>query len=348
MMTFGLCVTPDFLPSKEHTLELNYPYTRSILYKLSDVDKLLSTERPFIITLNNQCAEVRGDWSGWDNAVFQLLANLNQKNKLDKLLCLVAGNEFDIYWNDNGSVPPEFGADLARRTSRIARNYNVKVSATSVAGPRWQEYLETMADLCRNDVDYFDVHFYGQRPTGWHEGTKWFHGDLAVALNRASDLAQKPLIATEIGVKIQDAGSESEVGTWLTAAHNTMNMAGVPYKCWFAYTDEIGSAAEQGSSAFGLKTPDNRKRPAWISFMRANLGVIVPPQNNLDKWRDKVGKGLLDMMSEDGTEPAMASEWRPFDREEGTAATIEQCIGINNVTYCYNIKTGSGWRIRPD
>lgn len=347
-MTFGLCVTPDFLPSKEHTLELNYPYTRSILYNLNEVDKLLSTERPFIITLNNQCFQVHNDWSGWDNAVFTLLEDLKHKGKLDQLLCLVAGNEFDIYWHDNGSVPPEFGADLAIRTARLTHNYGVKTSATSVAGEKWQEYLEAMASICRNQIDYFDVHFYGQRPTGWHEGEDWFHGDLKDALARAQDLAQKPLIATEIGVKIQDAGSESEVGSWLTAAHNTMNMAGVLYKCWFAYTDEIGSTAEQGSAAFGLKTAENRKRPAWVSFMQANLGVIVqPPMNNLDKWRNQVGKGLLDMMFEDSTEPAMASEWRPFDRPSGSAATIEQCIGINNTTYCYNINTGSGWRIRP-
>lgn len=350
-LEMGLCTTPAYIPPREHTQELNPPLYRSILYRLDDIDKLLTTNRPLIITLNNQCREVGGDWSGWDTTVYELLEHLKDLEKLHMLKLLGAGNEFDIYHLENGSVPPEFGADLARRTARIAHNYNIKVSATSVAGKNWQQYLQTMADLCRDDVDFFDGHFYGQRPEGWknHLRGRWFHGELKNVVTTAQRIAQKPFVCTEEGVKIQDAGSEDDVASFMSCAYNTLNELGVVYAGWFAYRDEIGAPHEQGPQAFGIMTrsPEDRKRPAWNTYKELNM----PPANThpeLDAWRPFVGKGLLDMMAEDRTVPAMKSEWRPFDRPAGTPATIEQCIGVNNVTYCYNLNTGSGWRIRPN
>src|SRR5687768_3033078 len=140
----GLCITPDFMPSSTEDAELNPPYYRSILYELAQLPILYTLGRPLVVTLNNQCKEVGNDWSGWNNAVLQL-CEINKQLGTNQLLVLQAGNEFDLYWNENGSVPPEFGADLALRTARIAHNYDIKIAATSVAGPRWPEYLQTMA-----------------------------------------------------------------------------------------------------------------------------------------------------------------------------------------------------------
>jgi hypothetical protein len=352
----GLCITPDFVPTEQEDAELKTPYYTSIIYRITDINRLLALKKPLILRLNNQCLEVGANFEGWDGVVHSICSTYGP----DKIPVIVAGNEFDWYWNKNGSVPPEFGADLARRTARIAHNFGIKASTTSVAGPRWQEYLEIMANLCRNDVDYFDCHFYGQRPEGWRTAP-WMHGELKWCLERASELAQKPIICTEEGVKFDDARTNSvdageQVAKFMTAAHKTMEDFGVQYKCWFAYEDRVGAPEEQGGQAFGMTDALKNRRPAWNAFKALNSGVIVPPTTpptnpnpnpELDKWRDRVGKGLLDMMAVDQTVPAMASEWRPFDRPSGTPATIEQCIAINNVTYCYNLNTGSGWRIRP-
>lgn len=343
-MSLGLCITPDFYPTPEEQEELNPPFFRSILYRLSDLDTLISLQFPLIITLNNQCEEVKHDWSGWDNAVFKLCATFKQRGISDRLLALGAGNELDLYWSKDGSVPPMFAADIARRMARISHNYDIKTAATSLAGPQWQEYLNVMADLCRDDVDFFDMHPYGQRPSGWKDNLKnrWMHGELADVINTVSRVGQKPVIVTEYGVKIGDAGGEQEVANFMTAADKSLRDLGVVYSSWFCYSDAVGSPGEVGDAAFGLVNENNIKRDAYFSFEDLNMTVVEP-----EDWSDKVGVGLLEMMRADNTTPTMASEWRPFDRPPGTPATIEQCIGLNNVTYCWNLKTGSGWRIRP-
>lgn len=350
-MSMGLCITPDFIPTAIELEELNPPYLRSILYKLSDIDRLLATNRPLIITLNNQCAEVKGDWSGWDYTVYTLCERFKDTNKL---LVLGCGNEFDLYWSMNGSVSPEFGADLARRTARIASNYGVKVAATSLADERWPEYLQIMADLCRDVVDYFDIHPYGQKPYYWKIGQTWMHGHLINIIEEVERIGQKPVICTEYGVKIGDAGGEGEVASFLGAANRELYDLDVPYKCWFAYSDLVGAPSERGSAAFGLLSDRGQKRPAYHVFTTINSDVIIPDETepkveptDLDEWRNTVGESLLDMMQVDGTQPAMASEWRPFDRPAGAPATIEQCIGLNGTTYLWHLPTNQGWRIKP-
>lgn len=342
-MSMGLVITPDFVPTKEDDIEMSPPYYRSILYNLDDISRaLLPLGRPLILTVNNQCTEVRGDWSGWDNAIFQICEKF--KSNPRRLLLIEAGNELDLYWDtNNNDVPPEFGADIARRAARIAHNYGIKVSATSVASKSWEHYLTIMADLCRQDVDFFNIHPYGQRPNGWKDGQQWMHGNLEDVIRRVQHIGQKDVVCTEYGVKIRDAGNEVEVGNFLVAADETLTSLGVKYAAWFAYVDMVGTPAEQGLDAFGLISASNRKRQAYWDFVALNFGE--PPVE--EDWSNRVGKGLLDMMKADNTSPAMASEWRPFDRPPGTPATIEMCIGLNNVTYCWNLKTSSGWRIRP-
>lgn len=348
-MSLGLCITPAFLPTPGEQDELRPLFYRSILYKLSDIDILLAKGLPLFITLNNQCQEVRGDWSGWNEAVYKLLEKLKSENKLDQLLVLGAGNELDLYWHSNGSVPPLFGADLAIRTARIARNYGVKVAATSLAGPRWPEYLQTMADICRNEVDYFDIHPYGQRPDGWKDGEKWMHGDLRNVVNTVKDIGQRDVVISEYGVKIKDAGGNIDVANFLTAVNNATLRLGVKYTSWFAYSDIVGAPEERGDSAFGLISDNNNKRVAYYAFSQVNkmnqpTPSPTPTNTDYSRWSATVGKGILEMMKADNTTPAMASEWRPFDRLPNSPATIEQCIGLNGTVYMWHLPTNKSWR----
>lgn len=354
-MSLGLCITPDFYPTTEQQEDLNPAFYRSILYHLSDLNTLYERNKPLIISLNNQCAEVRGDWSGWDSAVYQICLYFSARDS-DRLLVLGAGNELDLYWaNGDNSVGPEFAADLAIRTKRIAENFGIKVATTSLAGPRWPEYLQLMHNLCGPIVDYFDMHPYGQRPEGWRpkgwaDNRQWMHGELENVITYAQNVTGKPIICSEYGVKIDDAGNAAEVSDFMLAADKHLHQLGVPYTSWFCYDDRVGSPGEVDGQAFGLLDLHNLVRPAYFSFMEANITVPnVPPvsDDEYEKWASLVGAGLLDMMKADNTYPTMASEWRPFDRPPGTPATIEQCIGLNNVTYCWNLNTGSGWRIRP-
>lgn len=336
-MSIGLCCTPIYYPDESIIDDLNVPFFRSILYKLSDMDILLNLNKPLIITLNNQCEEVRYDWSGWDTTIYNLLQYLKRLNKLNQLLLLEAGNELDLYWSNDGSVTPLFGADLAIRTARIAHNYGIKVAATSLGGSRWPEYLDTMADICRNEIDFFSIHPYGKRPKR----------DFVSTINQVRDIGRKPVVVTEYGVKIRDAGSPENVAQILRDLPADLIEANINWCSWFAYSDTVGAPNEQGLDAFGLLTQQNKRRPAYDAYKEINGGNIIMP-DELDKWRTLVGKGLLDMMKADNTIPAMASEWRPFDRSPNTAATIEQCIGLNGTIYMWHLPTNNSWRYRPN
>ena len=65
---FGLVVSPGFLPDRAELDALRPRFLRSIIYRVADVDRLAALGRPFIVTVNNECAEVRG-WAGWDDTM---------------------------------------------------------------------------------------------------------------------------------------------------------------------------------------------------------------------------------------------------------------------------------------
>lgn len=338
---FGICISPTFFPDSVEDKQLNVPYYRSILYTLEDLELLKSLNRPLVITLNNECREVGSDWSGWDNAVYYIASTLREK-------CLLfnAGNELDLFWvKNNQDVPPTFAASLAIRAARICHQFGIKVAPTSLASAQWPLYLEMLSLLCKDEVDYFDFHGYGKKPAGWRDGQDWLFGNLSDAISYIENITRKPTVMTEYGVKIGDAGSEEEVANFLSAANNMLD--NMPIKCWFAYSDFVGAPYERGQDAFGLKSEDGIYRPAWSTMMEINKGQSTS-SNPLDKWIGRVGTGLLEMMRMDGTVPVMASEWRPFDRPTGTAATVEQCVAENGNTYMWILPTKKGYVLKGE
>jgi hypothetical protein len=187
----------------------------------------------------------------------------------------------------------------------ILRPAGIKTIATSVAGPRWQEYLGQMADLCRDEADCFDFHPYGQRPDGFAR-PGWGFGDLRVSLIRAYELAGKPVICSELGVKIGDAGGEQQVADFLTAADATVAGLGpdiCPYAAWFAWHDNVGAPAERGDQAFGLMSEHGYRRPAWDAFAALAGGDVTPdiditlPKIVASSW---IGDGLQKKLDELG------------------------------------------------
>lgn len=341
MDNMGLCITPDFYPVPQELSELKAPYFRSILYKLEDIQELLSLKTPLIITLNNQCKEVGFDWAGWDSTVLDLCLYIHENSLHGMFPVLCAGNELDI-WLERGDrkLTPEFAADLARRMARIAHNYGLKVAATSVASSIWTNYFADLADLCRDAVDYFDIHPYGQRPTGFDK-PGWMHGDMESVINYVQYYGQRETIVTETGVKIKDAGNEEKVAEYMQAANQTLSNLGVTYQCWFAYSDAVGAHDEQGDEAFGLVAADGRYRPAYSMFSEINAEVILP-----ESWIGKVGTGLLEMMRADGTEPAQrSSTWLPLGV---TPSDVEECYGKNGTRYYWLLHEDKGFRARPN
>lgn len=349
----GLVVSPGFVPRAGDLDRLRPAFLRSILYRLSDLDPLLDTGLPILPTINNQLTEM-GGWSHPEAVAHELV-----RRGKGRIFATNWGNEFDLYWQHNeADVPPEFAAELVHRVAPILHDGGIAVIPTSVASERWPEYLSRLAPLCRDVVDYFDIHPYGQRPPGWGR-RPWMHGELVELLRRASAITGRRVISSEYGVKLVDAGGPEAVAAFLKAADAAYRSLS-PDVCggfmsWFAFHDHVGAPHEQGDQAFGLVSADDEDRPAYHTFARLPkfAPTEVPTVPNLDAWRGRVGSGLLEMMAADGTEPAMASEWRPFGRPEtfpGSGvlvdATIEQAIGMNGTTYIWHLPTNQSWRQR--
>lgn len=334
----GLVVTPAFLPDQLELSSLNPPFTRSIIYRIEDIDHLLRRcePKPVLITINNECREVGGNWSGWSD----VMREIAERYTAQQILGVCVGNEFDIYWaNNEQDVPPSFAAELCRTAARWLRPKGIKVVATSVAGPRWIDYLTQLATLVGDDADWFDFHGYGQRPDGWVP-TSWGFGNLSTSLQLARDICGKPVIMSEYGVKIADAGSEALVAVFMGLAYQTVVKLGCPLVAWFAWCDQIGAPTEQGTQAFGLRDADGQKRPAWNAFAKINR-----TSDTLLRWRGIIGDGLLQMMRVDGTQPAQrSSTWLPLGV---TPSDVEECYGENGTRYVWLLQTDRGFRFRP-
>lgn len=265
MTTFGLAVAPGIMPDTQELASLRPAFLRSILYSINDLDPLLATGLPLVLTLNNEMQEV-GDWSGWEHAV-QLVAQRGGS----RILAVSCGNEFDIYYSRNpADVPPEFANYLVQRASPILRAAGIKCAPTNLGGRDWESYLARVVELGRDQIDWVDVHAYGKRPDSW-DRPGWGSGDLRPTVARAYQIANKPVMMSEYGVKVSDAGGEQAVADFLRAAANTITALGpavCPAVAWFAWHDRVGTLEERGLNGFGLRREDGSERPAWGAFQK--------------------------------------------------------------------------------
>lgn len=325
---FGLVVSPGYIPPSPEVEYLKPAFLRSILYHVRDCDAVAARRVPYMVTVNNECEEVQG-WANWEGAIQQIA---------DRPLppfAVCVGNEFDLFWQHNRSdVPPEFAADLVRRASRILRPRGIRTVATSVASALWPEYLRRMADLCRDEADWFDIHPYGQRPDGWGS-PGWMHGELRQTLELAYAQAGKPVICSEIGVKVGDAGGEDQVAWWMRAAAQTcwnLGLTNFPAQAWFAWRDEIGAPHERGPHAFGLRREDSSARPAHAMFRTL-------PQSHLEVIPVfTVGAGVLEKMALHNDTPATDEIYHPIGSPQ---SQYSETFGKSGRRYVYIFSTNT-------
>lgn len=332
-MTLGLCTNPSWLPDRPALAELRPPFLRSILYRLSDLDRILACGPPVLITLNNECAEVGGDWRGWDAAVAAVAERAG-----GRLLGVEVGNEFDIW----GTPSPEFAADLTRRAASILKPRGVPIIGPSVASATWPHWLARYTEAAGDAFDYACLHPYGQRPNGWGR-PGWMFGDLAGALRSASAIAGRPVACTEYGVKLDDAGGEDGAASFLVAAELTIRGLGpgvVGPVAWFANRDEVGTPHERGGQAFGLLSDAGRKRPAWHAYAGLPKGDVMPDDGSV--WPGSPADGarfVLGFAEWADAEPELIG--RPHDQTEwGAAIGQSQQRTTHGLLTWSDLKTG--------
>src|SRR3712207_193786 len=106
-MTMGLCIRPFIDFPIGHQEKLNAPFYRAVLYHVvEDLEWLLGSGRPILLTLNNEADLVKSDWGGWENALRYIAGR--SKGRVIGLSC---ANELDLYHDANpADVAPDFAA----------------------------------------------------------------------------------------------------------------------------------------------------------------------------------------------------------------------------------------------
>lgn len=280
-MRASLCTNLKYLaPPPQIIEEYSIDALRTIIYDLDSFDAAFRNLPDFVkvgLLVNNEMAEVGGDWSGLEDALAEIVHRYG-----DRLLYVEVGNELDIW-----GLSPEFGADLIRRASPILRAAGVPCVLASVASGHWVDWLTEASALCSDELDGVAFHPYGQAPDLYDpEGSgQWGFGKLRAAMTQAYEAAHKPIYVTEFGVKLvdsfpplqgkDDGYSISIYEMWqqkyLEQAFRTLNSLGndiCPFASYFAYSDGVGTSEEQGINAFGLMRADRTPRPAWGSFLK--------------------------------------------------------------------------------
>lgn len=286
MTDLGVVVNPKHLMTPDDRGTLRPASVASIVYRLADLDALLAQANgaPLVVSLNNECAEVRGDWSGFADACEAIAGRYKGSD-----LTVCCGHELDTWWARNPlDCPPVFGASLVAKAAPILRPAGIRVSLAPVAGPQWPAWLGQACDVMREHgvtPDAVAADFYGQIPDGWGG---WGFGPLADAIAQARGLAGGlPLHLREYGCKLADArlspsddaaSLEANQAAFLQLAVSTLarySAAEVPTANWFCYTDQIGRPDEQGPNAFGLVRAEGTYRPAFAAF--ATRQAVTPP-----------------------------------------------------------------------
>jgi len=304
-------------------------------YSFDQLDAMLAAIPPGVrvfVPVNNEWQEVRGDWSGWAQAMDDFAPRF--KGRVHIVGC---GNELDLWhWQPPIGKPqahltPEFAANLVNVAAGPLRAAGIKVAMSSVASGRWPDYLREMADGCRDMATFADLHLYVKRIDNLPANPDW--QEAQDALNVARDIAGLPVLSSEAGIKVDDAGGEDAQAEWgrrLVGLSRVYDGGTYCPLILFAYADGVGTDKEQGGQAFGMIAPDGRRKPLWREVQKACGGPsespVVPPTPPLPEpptqitsgpHGEWIGSGLLRELNRRGWTPLRGEEQARLACAEG-------------------------------
>ena len=153
-------------------------------------------------------------------------------------------------------------------------------------------------------------------------------------VERATDV--RPLLYTGSWVidrdKLQGATDLAAYPLWLASYRDTMPAAPAPWTeiAVWQYSDR--------GSVPGITGDVDLNR---FGGTRAQLLALGKPADVAFARPGDVGSGILALMAEDATEPAMPSTFLPLGRNP---AQVEEALGLNGTRYLWHLATGRHWR----
>lgn len=281
MTAIGLCATTRVCPDAHELASLGIGagnWLRIHSYSLSEIDVTLRdipADINIILTPNNELAEVGNDWVGWEDAMRQIADRFSHRVQI-----VGCGVELDLWHlqppvgQPDPRLTPSFAADLVKRASPILRPAGIKVAMSSVASGSWPAYLADMARHCAGAADLADLHLYAKILNGIPRNpdmTIWQHA--AEALREAERISGLPVIASEAGIKVDDAGGLEAQAQWAAG------LVSLPAElvCSWCWHDRMASPGETGGQAFGARGLDNQQKPLWFALQHQFGGPSTAP-----------------------------------------------------------------------
>ncbi len=246
--------------------------------------------------LEGQTIGIGNDFAGWVPTV-QMFAERFQ----GRVQAVECANELDIWhwqppgWDpvrEEGPFPPDprltpsFAAGLIRDAAPHLHAAGMKVIATSVASGRWFDYLRDMVAEIGDAADWQAFHPYGKKINNHPPSETW--GELKEALDQASSLAGRPLVLTELGVKLGDVGGPNEQAEYVRRLFDlsaTLPTTQLAFFTYFAWKDDVGIP---GEGSFGLVEADGSWREACREFQRCCGGRQPVPLPRPDPGNGEV------------------------------------------------------------
>lgn len=278
MAELGVCCTTRAYPSPSECAALGIgsgDWLRLHCYSLAELDAALSVipaEISIFLGANNELQEVGWDWGGWEPTMRAIARKYAGRVKI-----VGCGNELDLWHlqppigERDPRLTPGFAAELVRSAAGILHPVGIKVAMSSVASGAWPDYLDEMASYCRDRADYADLHLYVKRVSGIPEDPNW--QTATAALLQAEHIAGLPVIASEAGIKVDDADGLERQAQWASGLRDLRS----PLVCYFAWADSVGTPSEQGGQAFGARGPDGRAKPVWYALQKQFGGPANSP-----------------------------------------------------------------------
>jgi hypothetical protein len=182
-----------------------------------------------------------------------------------------------------GKRSPAVAAGMALVASPILHRASIQCLLGSVSGADWPQQLQLavgyLSPTGKAQLDGVCLHPYGKSANGFPP--TFTFGEINDAVQTAHDISGLPVWVTEFGVKLCDAAGPQQPGE-SNADYTARALAGqdrylqqsyqllgnmppevLRNACYFAFSDAVGSPAEQGMNAFGLRNPNDVARPAW-------------------------------------------------------------------------------------
>lgn len=371
----GVCGSANGYPDTTYMRTVGLGWVRMLVQDYTVFDAFYSQ----VPQSTNICAVLTGEseglyndfWSdGWRERYVRQVTEFCER-WYEKVRIIEFMNEWD-FWNNGDRIPK--AVELAVLGTDICKRYGILGVLGSVASGDWvSELAQASALLDRIELEqgYKVVHGFAFHPyVSYVERT----GDFVVpghdlqpdsGWTRLSDKVRsaiqvcggRPCAVTEVGIKVGDAGGETQQATYVHGVFQDELERLTPDECmcmcYFAWCDQNGAPSERGDAAFGLIGEQGQLREAYRAAtyqFRSTPTVDVRVFDMLEGSQEPPQEPVESAPSETTSPPEEATTTQTKSETEAYVMTVAQAhqlrwqANVHNAPYYHDFGIETAWR----